>query len=228
MRAKHKPCKPTQVALDVAAGQRAEFDFGEASLKRNGPLVSVPLLAGRLGFSGAMFVECFPTQRQEAFLLGQGHAFELGQGVPGLAVDDHLQPALLQVLEGHNRGEHDVWRHFQRVYRFEALLAKSHAGWEKASVENLLGSARGNSLVPVPQGADLEAINAELRANCLADQQPILAGGSEPMAWQLVFERPHLGPVPRHAAHRGAGAQGLVPSAGRVRFQTNDYSAPIQ
>ena len=59
-----KPMKPAYVPLDFAPGERAEFDFGEATVKLGGQLVKVPFLAGRLRFSGAMFVECFPTQRK--------------------------------------------------------------------------------------------------------------------------------------------------------------------
>jgi len=55
-----------------------------------------------------------------------------------MAVYDNLKPAVLQVLEGHSRREHDVFLHFQSVYRFEALFANIHAGWEKGSVENLV------------------------------------------------------------------------------------------
>ena len=88
---RRKPSKPAFVPLDFAPGERAEFDFGEATVKLKGQLVKVPFLAGRLRFSGAMFVECFPTQRQEAFLLGQRHAFEFWGGVPRMAVYDNLK-----------------------------------------------------------------------------------------------------------------------------------------
>jgi transposase len=152
-----KPMKPAYVPLDFAPGERAEFDFGEATVKLEGRLVKVPFLAGRLRFSGAMFAECFPTQRQEAFLLGQRHAFEFWGGVPRMAVYDNLQPAVLQVLQGHSRREHDVFLHFHSVYRFEALFANVHAGWEKGSVENLVGYARRNYLVPLPEGTDLSS-----------------------------------------------------------------------
>ncbi len=114
---RRKPSKPAYIPLDFAPGERAEFDFGEATMKLKGQLVKVPFLAGRLRFSGAMFVECFPTQRQEAFLLGQRHAFEFWGGVPRMAVYDNLKPAVLQVLEGHHRREHEVFLHFQSVYR---------------------------------------------------------------------------------------------------------------
>ncbi len=228
VREKHQTTKPAFVPLDFAPGERAEFDFGEATVKLAGQLVKVPFLAGRLRFSGAMFVECFPTQRQEAFLLGQRDAFEFWGGVPRMAVYDNLKPAVLQVLEGHGRREHDLFLHFQSVYRFEALFANVHAGWEKGSVENLVGYARRNYLVPLPEGADLEAINASLRENCLLDQQRIMAGRTDPIASRLAFERSQLGPLPTHAPDLGPLAEVLVHSTGRVRFQTNDYSVPIQ
>jgi transposase len=62
--------RPTYVPLEFGPGERAEFDFGEAAVEVHGQLCSVPFLVGRLRFSGAMFLEVFPTQRQEAFLLG--------------------------------------------------------------------------------------------------------------------------------------------------------------
>src|SRR5713226_3948297 len=220
--------KPAYVPLDFAPGERAEFDFGEATVNLSGQLVKVPFLAGRLRFSGAMFVECFPTQRQEAFLLGQRHAFEFWGGVPRMAVYDNLKPAVVQVLKGHQRREHEAFLHFHSVYRFEALFANVHAGWEKGSVENLVGYARRNYLVPLPEGTDLETINAELRQNCLADQQRIMAGRTDPIASRLAVERACLGPLPTHTPDLGPLAEVLVHSTGRVRFQTNDYSVPIR
>jgi len=222
------PTKPAYIPLDFAPGERAEFDFGEATVTLNGQLVKVPFLAGRLRFSGAMFVECFPTQRQEAFLLGQRHAFEFWGGVPRMAVYDNLKAAVHQVLAGHNRVEQHAFLHLQSVYRFEALFATIHAGWEKGSVENLVGYARRNYLVPLPEGTSLEAINEVLRQSCLADQQRIMAGRTESIASRLVVERASLGPLPTHAPEFGPLVEVLVHSTGRVRFQTNDYSVPIQ
>jgi transposase len=223
-----KPSKPAYVPLDFTPGERAEFDFGEATVKLGDQMVKVPFLAGRLRYSGAMFVECFPTQRQEAFLLGQRHAFEFWGGVPRLVVYDNLKPAVLQILQGHSRREHDVFLHFHSVYRFEALFANVRAGWEKGSVENLVGYARRNYLVPLPEGRDLEVINAQLRESCLSDQHRIMAGRSETIASRLSLERASLGPLPSHPPELSPMVEVLVHSTGRVRFQTNDYSVPIQ
>ena len=223
-----KPTKPAYVPLDFAPGERAEFDFGEATVKLGGQVVKVPFLAGRLRFSGAMFVECFPTQRQEAFLLGQRHAFEFWGGVPRMVVYDNLKPAVLQILQGHSRREQDVFLHFHSVYRFEALFANVRAGWEKGSVENLIGYARRNYFVPLPEGPDLETLNVRLRENCLTDQHRVMAGRSETIASRMALERTYLGPLPSQPPELSPMVEVLVHSTGRVRFQTNDYSVPIQ
>ncbi len=55
-----------------------------------------------------------------------------------------------------------------------------------------------------------------------------MSGRTEPIASRLEFERAHLGPLPTHVPDLGPIAEVLVHSTGRVRFQTNDYSVPIQ
>ena len=132
---------------------------------------------------------------------------------------DNLKAAVLQVLQGHSRREHEVFLHFHSVYRFEALFANVHAGWEKGSVENLVGYARRNYLVPLPEGRDLEAINSDLRSHCLTDQQRIMAGRTEPIASRLEIERTYLGPLPTHPPELSPLVEVLVHSTGRVRFQ---------
>src|SRR5438309_7548598 len=84
-----------------------------------------------------------------------------------------------------------------------ALFANVHAGWEKGSVENLVGYARRNYLVPLPEGTDLELINADLRSNCLLDQQRVMAGRTDPIAARLEIERTKLGPLPPHPPEVG-------------------------
>jgi len=131
---KQQTTKSAFVPLDFGPGERAEFDFGEATVKLKGQLVKISYLAGRLRFCGAMFVECFPTQRQEAFLLGQQHAFEFWGGVPRVVVYDNLKPAVLQVLQGHSRREHEVLLIFIVSIALRLFLPMWHqAGRKEAS-----------------------------------------------------------------------------------------------
>src|ERR1700746_1067585 len=127
-----------------------------------------------------MFVAAFPTERQDAFLLGQRWAFEFWGGVPKSVGYDNLKPAVSRLLRGHSRLEQQAFRHFHSVYGYEAIFANPAAGWEKGSVENLVGYARRTYFVPVPEGADLEVINQGLRENCQADQRRIMSGRSDP------------------------------------------------
>jgi transposase len=220
--------RPTYVPLAFGPGERAEFDFGVAAVEVNGQLLSVPFLAGRLRFSGAMFLEAFPTQRQDAFLLGQRHAFEFWGGVPRSAVYDNLKPAVAQILQGHRRAEHEAFLHFRSVYRFEALFANARAGWEKGSVENLVGYARRTYLVPIPQVTSLEALNGVLRQRCREDQQRVMAGQTAPIGERLAVEQAYLGPLPEHPPEVGGVREVVVRSTGQVRFEANVYSVPIQ
>jgi hypothetical protein len=175
-----------------------------------------------------MFLECFPTERQDAFLLGQRHAFEFWGGVPRLVVYDNLKPAVARILQGHRRTEQEAFVHFRSAYLFEAVFANPCAGWEKGSVENLVGYARRTYLVPVPAVGSLEALNRQLRQQCLEDQQRIMAGRTHSIADLLEAERAQLGPLPERALEIGPVREVLVRTTSRVRFENNEYSAPVR
>ena len=216
------------VPLSFRPGERGEFDFGHAVVELAGVEQQVPYLAGRLRYSGAIYLECFPTERQESFLLGQRHAFECWGGVPRQVVYDNLKPAVAAILAGHSRREQAAFSHFKSAYAFEAVFANPRAGWEKGSVENLVGFARRSFLVPIPRHADLAALNAALQAACLTDQERVMGGRAEPIATRLAEEREALLPLPAYPLEVGLLRTVLVRRTGHVRFQTNEYSVPVR
>jgi len=216
------------VPLVFRPGERAEFDFGHALVELGGVEQQVPYLAGRLRYSGAIYLECFPTERQESFLLGQRHAFECWGGVPQQVVYDNLKPAVAAILAGHQRREQAAFTHFKSVYAFEAVFANPRAGWEKGSVENLVGFARRSFLVPIPRHPDLASLNAALHAACVADQARLMGGRAEPIAARLAEERVALLPLPAYPLEVGLLRTVLVRRTSHVRFQTNEYSVPVR
>jgi len=220
--------KTAYVPLSFDPGERAEFDFGHAVVVLNGERVEVPYLAGRLRYSGAMFLECFPTERQDSFLLGQRQAFAFWGGVTATVVYDNLKPAVLEILQGHTRTAQTAFTHFRGVYRFEAICANTAAGWEKGSVENVVGYGRRTYLVPVPEVASLEELNARLRQDCLDDQRRTMGGRVDAIAALLDVERPALLPLPERPVEVGTLREVVVQSTGRVRFETNAYSVPTR
>jgi transposase len=216
------------VPLSFAPAERGEVDFGHAVVRLAGQEQQVPFLAARLRFSGAMFLAVFPTERQDAFLLGQRWAFEFWGGVPRSIVYDNLKPAVAQLLRGHARQEQQAFRHFHSVYGYEAIFANPHAGWEKGSVENLVGYARRTYFVPLPEAASFEELNGLLRRQCQADQQRVMAGRARSIADSLAEERPRLTPLPASPVEVGELREVVVRSTGRVRFESNDYSVPVR
>jgi hypothetical protein len=161
-------------------------------------------------------------------LLGQQEAFGFWGGVARTCVYDNLHDAVQRILAGHRRTEQQIFTHFRSVYGFEAVFANVRAGWEKGSVENLVGYARRTYLVPIPQAESLEALNAQLRHHCLDDQRRVMAGRDVAIATLLEQERPRLLPLPPHPAHWGPVREVRVRSTGRVRFEANDYSVPVR
>lgn len=216
------------VPLSFAPAEQAEVDFGHAVVRLAGQEVTIPFLAARLRFSGAMFLAAFPTERRDAFLLGQRWAFEFWGGVPKRVVYDNLKPAVALLLRGHSRQEQQAFRHFHSAYGYEAVFANPHAGWEKGSVENLVGYARRTYLVPLPEAASWEELNLTLRTQCQADQQRVMAGRVRAIADLLEEERTQLTPLPDYPVEVGELREVVVRSTARVRFEANDYSVPVR
>jgi transposase len=216
------------VPLSFAPAERGEMDFGHAVVRLAGQERQIPFLAARLRSSGAMFLAVFPTERQDAFLLGQRWAFEFWGGVPRSVVYDNLKPAVAHILRGHSRQEQQAFRHFHSVYGFEAVFANPHAGWEKGSVENLVGYARRTYFVPIPEAASFEELHALLLRQCQGDQQRVMAGRTNAIADLLAAERPLLTPLPEYPVEVGEIREVVVRSTGRVRFESNDYSVPVR
>jgi transposase len=216
------------VPLSFAPAERGEVDFGHAVVRLAGEEVQVSFLAARLRYSGAMFVAAFPTERQDAFLLGQRWAFEFWGGVPKSVVYDNLKPAVVRLLRGHSRQEQQAFRHFHSVYGYEAIFANPAAGWEKGSVENLVGYARRTYFVPLPEAESFVELNTFLLQQCRADQARTMADRSAAIAELFATERSLLTPLPHRPLEVGEVREVLVRSTSRVRFETNDYSVPVR
>ena len=224
-----RPRRPqAYVPLQFDPGERGEFDFGHAVIVLGQEQIERPFLIGRLRYSGMPFLVCLPTERQECFLFGQRLAFEFWGGVPRTVVYDNLKPAVLALLQGHSRTEQEAFAHFRSVYRFEAIFTNPAAGWEKGSVENLVGYGRRTFLVPLPHAASLEELNARLLGACQQERERTMAGKTIPIGDLFAQEQPLLLPLPAHPPEIGLLREVLVRKTGHIQFQTNRYSVPVR
>jgi hypothetical protein len=153
-------------------------------------------------------------------------AFHHFQGVPHRISYDNLKIAVQRVLEGRNRQEQQAFIVFRSHYLFESHFCTPGQGHEKGRVEDGVGFARRNFMVPMPQVASFEELNAHLLAACLADDQRRVA--RQPMtigqAWEQ--EKPYLLPLP--ARDFDCCVRRTVPRNpySQVEFESNRYSVP--
>jgi transposase len=162
------------IPLDPECAREAEVDWGTAQVWMAGQLVTVKIFCMRSRYSGKSFVRAYPMERQEMFFDGHIWAFAFFGGVFAVIVFDNLKTAVRTVLRGKNRIEQDQFVKFRSYYTFEARFCNPANGREKGGVEGLVGYARRNFLVPLPEVTDYEELNRLLAERCLAHGNAII------------------------------------------------------
>jgi transposase len=212
------------IPLAYAPGQDAQADFGEAQVVMAGQRRTVQFLCLRLCYSKVPFVIAFPHQRQEAFFEGHAQAFSFFGGVPRIIWYDHLSQA---VKPGRKAQEQDAFTAFRSHYLFASRFCTPGEAHEKGLVENLVGYARRNFLVPLPEVASFPELNALPRERCLAEAARRLRGEVSTIGELWAQERPHLLPVPARAFPCCRTVPVVPNRLSLVTFETNRYSVPV-
>jgi transposase len=212
--------------LEFDPGADAQVDWGEGVAVLSAEPITVQLFVMRLCYSRRTFVMAFPSQRQEAFFEGHVRAFQHFQGVPRRITYDNLKAAVQRIMAGHTRQEQQAFIVFRSHYLFESHFCTPGEGHEKGSVEHSVGYDRRNFMVPIPQVASFEALNAHLLAQCLADDHRHVKGQPTTIgeAWQL--ERASLQPLPAWEFACCVTRPATLTPYSQVVFETNRYSVP--
>lgn len=205
----------------------AQVDFGEATVRLAGVETKVALFVMTLPYSGAMFVQTFPRECTETFLEGHRLAFEYFGGVPRRISYDNSAIAVIEVLSGRERKLTREFLRLQSHYLFQEHFCLVRRANEKGHVERLLGTARRNFLVPVPDVASHEPLNETLVARCRADLAHHTRGKPGPKAELLADDQAAFLPLPRQAFEARRIEQASADSQSLVRFDTNSYSVPV-
>lgn len=218
------------VPLAYAPGAEAQCDWGEADVRVGGVRVTASLFCLRLCASLKPFVCAFPTAKQESFFAGHVAAFDAFAGVPRRVTYDNLTSAVKKVLQGHTRVEQDAFVAFRGHYLFEShfCLPGLEGAHEKPFVESLVGYARRNFLVPVPDVPSWAALNALLAERCAAEDERTVAGRAAPVGTLWRAEQPALLPRPRHAYPCCRTVPVRATRLGLVTFERNRYSVPAR
>lgn len=206
--------------LTAAWGQMAQVDWGEALWLWGGRRTVAHVFVLRLRASGVCFAWAAPTERLEAFLEGHVRAFAWLGGVPHECVYDNPTTTVVKILAGPERDEHTLFASLRAHYLFDSLFCRPGEAHEKGSVENGVGYVRRNALVPMPEFADWDELNAHLLAWCERDRE------RRREAWRK--ERAALRPLPEHPFRPARLHLLPVSKLSLVTFDRNRYSVPCE
>jgi hypothetical protein len=148
--------------------------------------------------------------------------------VPWRISYDNSAIAVIEVLKGRERKLTREFLRLQSHYLFQEHFCLVRRPNEKGHVERLIGFARRNFLVPVPQAEALEALNQDLRERCLANLTERTRGKPGSKSDLLVEDQAAFRPIPKQPFEARRIEDGTVNSESLVRFDTNDYSVPVQ
>lgn len=209
-------------------GVEAQVDWYEAWVELGGVSVKVQIFNMRSMKSGGAFHCAYLHATQQAFFEAHERAFAYFGGVFHLLRYDNLGSAVKKIFRGYTRVEHTRFIAFRSHWQFAAEFCAPAQPQEKGGVEGEVGAFRRNHLVPVPEAADLEALNRKLLADCIADQSRQIGDRSGPVGPLLVEERSHLLPLPVQGYDLAESHCALVDAKGCVRARLNWYSTPLR
>ena len=220
--------RPVFIPLAYEPGVDAQVDFGEAMVMMKGHPLTVQLFVGRLCFSKIPFLMAFPNQQQEALFDGHEEAFNFFGGVPRTIWYDRLSQSVRRTLPGQRLKEQETFIAFRSHYLYESRFCNPGEAHEKGLVENLVGYARRNFLVPIPEVDSFQELNDLLRQKCLAEVGRCLRGETQTVGELWDQERSKLLTLPAHAFPCCRTVTVRPNRLSLVTFQTNRYSVPVE
>lgn len=155
------------VPLDPDLGLEAEVDRGRCYAILGGEYTKLNLFLMRSKGSAKHFVQCFPSERQQALFEGHIRAFEFFGGVFPVIIYDNLSTAVEKVFRGKNRKLRENFLKFKAYYNFSPRFCNPGQAHEKGGVEGGVGYCRRNYMVPIPEAKNLEELNSNLLAQTL-------------------------------------------------------------
>ena len=213
------------IPLSHAPGE-AQVDFGEAVVVIAGVESKAHLFTMDLPHSDDCFVTAFPAETTEAFLEGHVRALAYFGGVPTRILYDNTRLAVGRILGDGQRQKTRAFSELQSHYLFAEKFGRPAKGNDKGKVENLIGYARRNFMVPVPHASSWEQLNAHLEVDCGQRRQRRLRGHAETIGDRFERDRAAMLALPAAPFEACDKVVVRVSSLSLVRYRSNDYSVP--
>lgn len=215
------------IPLEYDSGDAVQIDWGEATAYINDQKTKFNFFCGRLCFSCAIFVQAFYSQNTESFLEAQQRMFDFFGGVPRRIIFDNAKVAVKDGFGKHAKAT-DKYSSFAAHYAFQTDFCNIASGNEKGLVENLVGYARKNFMVPVPRVSSIEELNEHLLNDCrhyIENHKVKSKSLSVKEAYDL--EKVYLHSVPLYRYDTSKTEPHTVGDYSTIRFDKNNYSVPV-
>jgi transposase len=214
------------IASDPQIGAEAEVDWGRCVAILGGLQTQLKLFCMRSKYSGKHFVCCYPCERQQALFDGHLQGFSFFDGIFPVLIYDNLTTAVQKVLRGNRRILQASYDKFRAYYTFTPRFCTPGQGHEKGGVEGLVGYARRNYMVPVPEAESLEALNQKLLQDCLGYGGHRICGRDKSVDALYQEEKKHLICLPPIPFSNLQSSSGKVDKYATVVVDKNHYSVP--
>lgn len=215
------------VRFEGIAGEFAQFDFGEVSVRLvDGTRRTVHFAAYRLKYSRWIHVALVPNERVEALIRSLLAGFEASGGVPLRVVFDNPKTVVLRYED-----QRPVWNatlaQVAIDYGFTIELCTPHQPQQKGAVENLVGFVK-RSFFRARRFQDLERDLPEQLAAWLVEVNTVrpCRATREIPATRLPAEQARLKPLAVAPADYGLRFAVTVGPTGMVTHQGIRYAMP--
>ena len=226
-----KEMRPTYkeafMPLEFDPGEAAQVDWGEATIYLKGVKTKVQLFCYRLCYSADIYVKAFQRQNQESFLEGHVDAFSHFNGVPQKVIFDNARVAVKEGFGLYAKPQ-AAYQALSAHYAFGMHFTNINSGNEKSLVENLVGWARRNLMVPLPRVDSLEELNEALVEGCLDYRNHHIQGRPHAVGEQSISDCHALNKLPAYTFETSRTATARVHDDSTVQFDKNRYSVPVK
>jgi transposase len=212
------------------AGEEAEVDFGQISLRLGGETVIGRMFVMRLSASGRAFHRVYANEAQEVFIDGHVRAFEHFGGLPGRIRYDNLKPAVARVLKGRDRKETERFVAMRSHYGFDSFfcIPGQQGAHEKGGVEGEVGRFRRRHLVPLPKVDTLAELNDLIALADAKDDARHIFGHRQSVEEEFAAEQPLLRPLPDEPFEMMLALSCRVDHKSRICVRQCFYSVPAR
>ena len=219
--------RETFIPLAHDPGQRLECDFGHIHVDFPDGRRLVPVLIAAWAYSNYAFALAMPTERTEAILAGMVAALRvLRLRAPRGLVGQPQDRGQRRSSRAASAGPTSYYAALASHYAFEPLFCMPARGNEKPRAETRVRVLQRQWATPVPRCADLDALNAYLRARCVEEVSRTVAGYTESIGQRFACDQAKALPLPAHRFDACVTQPAQVDKYQTVRFDSNRYSVP--